>query len=188
MTHAQFVGRLEDPRLLTGSGTYASDWNYPGQAYAAFLRADRAHAEIVSINTAAALKLPGVLGVFTHEDVKKAGFGLMPVAMPPKHRDGRPTWKAQRPVLAQGRVRHVGECVACVVAESTQIAMDALELIAVEYNDLPMVVDPVAALAPQAPVIHPEVADNLFLDWEVGDAAKTDGDIRKSVSDIAAFM
>ncbi len=174
MTHAQFVGRLEDPRLLSGKGTYASDWNYPGQAYAVFLRADRPHAQIVSIDSSAALKLPGVLGVFTHEDVTKAGFTQIPVVMPPKHRDGRPTWKAQRPILAQGRVRHVGECVACVVAESTQIAMDALELIAVEYHDLPMVVDPVEALEPQAPVVYPEVAGNLFLDWEVGDAAKTD--------------
>ena len=174
MTQAQHVGRLEDPRLLTGKGTYASDWNFPGQAYSAFLRADRAHAEIVSIDVSAARKLPGVLGVFTHEDVKKAGFGSMPVAMPPKHRDGRPTWKAQRPILAHDRVRHVGECVAIVVAESTQTAMDAVELIAVEYNDLPAVADPAAALEPQAPVVHPEIGSNLFLDWEVGDAAKTD--------------
>ena len=174
MTHAQFVGRLEDPRLLSGTGTYASDWNYPGQGYAAFLRADRAHAEIVSIDTTAALKLPGVLGVFTHEDVKKAGFGYMPVSMPDKHRDGRSTWKAQRPILAHGRVRHVGDCVAIVVAESMQIAMDAAELIEVEYSDLPAVAHPVDALEPQAPIVHPEIPGNLFLDWETGDAAKTE--------------
>jgi len=174
MTQAQFLGRLEDARLITGTGKFASDWNFPGQAHAAFLRSDRAHAEIVSIDTAAARALPGVLGVFTHEDVKKAGFGPFPVSMPDKHRDGRPTWKARRPILAQGRVRHVGECVACIVAETHQIAMDALELIEVEYSDLPAVADPVAALEPQAPLVFPEIPGNLFLDWEVGDAAKTD--------------
>jgi carbon-monoxide dehydrogenase large subunit len=174
MTHAQFVGRLEDARLLTGAGRYASDWNYPGQLHAAFLRSDQAHADIVSFNAEAARKLPGVVAVLTHEDVKKAGFGAIPVNMPPKHRDGRPTWKAQRPVLAEGRVRHVGECVACVVADSHQIALDALELIEIEYRDLPAVAQPAAALEPGAPQIHPEVAGNLFLDWEIGNAAKTE--------------
>ena len=180
MTHAQFVGRLEDARLVSGTGKYASDWNASGQAHAVFLRSDRAHAEIVSLDASAAQKLPGVLGVFTQEDVKKAGFGKFPVAMPPKHRDGRDTWKIQRPILAQGRVLHVGECVAIVVAESTQIAMDALELIQIEYKDLPAVADPVAALEPQAPLIHPEVPGNVFLDWEVGDAASTDAAFAKA--------
>ena len=173
MTQAQFVGRLEDPRLVTGAGRYSADWNYPGQVYAVFLRADRAHAEIRSLNVESARNHPGVVAVLTHEDVTKAGFGPMAVNIPPKHRDGRPVWKPHSPVLAHGRVRYVGELVACVVAKTHEIAMDALELIEVEYEDLPAVVDPAAALEPGAPIIHPEIAGNLALDWEVGDEART---------------
>ena len=172
MTQAQFVGRLEDPRLVTGRGRYAGDWNYPEQLHAVFLRSDRAHAEIVSINVEYARKHPGVVAVLTHEDVQKAGFGPMPANMP-NHRDGRKAWKPHSPVLAHGRVRYVGELIACVVAQTQHIAMEAVDLIAVDYKDLTVVVDPAAALEPGAPIIHPEISDNLALDWEVGDEART---------------
>lgn len=124
------------------------------------------------MNVAAARNHPGVVAVLTHEDVKQAGFGPMPVSMP-DHRDGRPTWKPHIPVLAHERVRYVGELVACVIAETPQAATDAVELIEVDYEDLPPVVDPVAALEPGAPVLHDEIPGNLALDWEIGDAART---------------
>ncbi len=173
MTQAQFVGRLEDARLLSGTGRYASDWNYPGQLHAVFLRADRAHAQIRSMNVEHARNHPGVAAVLTYEDVKQAGFGPMPANMQPHHRDGRPAWKPHSPLLAHGRVRYVGELVACVIADTPQIAMDALELIEIEYDDLPALADPAAALAPGAPIIHSEIAGNLALDWEIGDEART---------------
>src|SRR5262245_22604690 len=121
-------GRLEDRRLLTGQGKFTSDWNFPNQAYAAFLRSDRAHAEIVAIDCSAALKAPGVLAVLTGEDIARAGYRSIPTNLGVKDRFGEPLKKPPRPVLAQGKVRHVGECVACVVAESAYAAQDAAEL------------------------------------------------------------
>ena len=115
-------GRLEDRRLLTGQGRFTSDWNFPNQAYAAFLRSDRAHAEIVSIDAAPALKSRGVLAILTGKDVTEAGYKSIPTNLGVKDRFGEPLKKPPRPVLAQGKVRHVGECVACVVAESAQLA------------------------------------------------------------------
>ena len=144
MTHAQFAGRLEDARLLTGTGCYTADWNFPGQAHAVFLRSDRAHAQIRSIDAQAARAMPGVIAILTAADVQKAGYKTIPVNMPAKHRDGREAWKPARPILAVDKVRYVGECVACVVAESAQQALDAAEAIVVDYQDLPAVTDAIA--------------------------------------------
>src|SRR5882672_10363622 len=143
-------GRLEDRRLLTGQGRFTSDWNFPNQAHAAFLRSDRAHAEIVSIEVSAALEAPGVLAVLTGKDIAEAGYRSIPTNLGVKDRLGEPLKKPPRPVLAQGKVRHVGECVACIVAESPQAAQDAAELIAVEYRELPPVTVAEKALAPGA--------------------------------------
>ncbi len=166
-------GRLEDLRLLTGRGRYTSDWNLPDQAYAAFLRSDRAHAEIVSVRLDAARALPGVLAVLTGEDVAAAGFKSLPTQLGVNDRFGQPLKKPPRPALAQGRVRHVGECVACVVAESALIAQDAVERIDIEYRDLPSVVDARDALAPGAPQLHDELPGNLVFDYGTGDEAAT---------------
>src|SRR5216684_3987570 len=117
-------GRLEDRRLLTGQGRFISDWNFPNQAYAAFLRSDRAHAEIVSVDAGSALEAPGVLAVLTGRDVAEAGYKSIPTNLGVKDRFGEPLKKPPRPVLAQGKVRHVGECVACVVAEARELAQD----------------------------------------------------------------
>src|SRR2546423_2595951 len=132
-------GRLEDRRLLTGQGRFISDGNFPNQAYGSSLRSARAHAEIASVDGASALQAPGVLAVLTGRDVAEAGYKSIPTNLGVKDRFGEPLKKPPRPVLAQGKVRHVGECVACVVAESPQLAQDAGELIAVEYRELPAV-------------------------------------------------
>src|SRR6267142_5000758 len=171
-------GRLEDRRLLTGQGRFISDWNFPNQAYAAFLRSDRAHAEIVSVDAAAAAKAPGVLAVLTGRDVAEAGYKSIPANLGVKDRFGEPLKKPQRPVLAQGKVRHVGECVACVVAESPHAAQDAAELIAVEYRELPAVTDARKALAPGAAQLHDELPGNLSFDWVAGDETATDAAFR----------
>jgi aerobic carbon-monoxide dehydrogenase large subunit len=173
-------GRLEDRRLLTGQGRFTSDWNFPNQAYAAFLRSDRAHAEIISVDAAAALKSPGVLAVLTGRDVEEAGFTSIPTNLAVKDRFGEPLRKPPRPVLARGKVRHVGECIACVVAETPHQAQDAVESIAVEYRELPAVTVGEKALEAGAPQLHAELAGNLSFDWVAGDEAATEAAFRSA--------
>ena len=123
----QSVRRLEDPRLLTGGGRYTDDTRLEGAAARAYvLRSPHAHADIKRVDTAAARKAPGVLLVLTGDDVKKEGFGDVPCIVPLENRDGSPRGDTPRPMLAQGRVRHVGDPVAMVVAETLEQAKDAL--------------------------------------------------------------
>jgi carbon-monoxide dehydrogenase large subunit len=164
-------GRLEDHRMLTGRGRYVSDWSLPGQAYAHFLRSDRAHARIVSVDKQAALGHPGVLAVFTGEDL--AELKSLPAALGVKGRGGAELINPGRPALAQGRVRFAGDAVALIVAESASAAQDAAELVAVDYEDLPAAVTAAQAVAPGAPLVHDSVPHNTVLDFESGDEAKT---------------
>jgi carbon-monoxide dehydrogenase large subunit len=161
-------GRLEDDRMLTGRGRYVSDWNLPGQAYGHFLRSDRAHAEIVSIDTGGARRHPGVVAVFTGADLAGA-LKSLPAALPVKGRGGKELINPGRPALAQGRVRFAGDAVALIVAESATAAQDAAELVAVEYRELPAVVSTAEALAEGAPLVHDAVPGNMVLDYESGD-------------------
>jgi len=165
-------GRLEDDRMLTGRGRYVSDWSLPGEAHAHFLRSDRAHAEIVSIDKEAALRSPGVLAVFTGEDLK--ALKSLPAALPVKGRGGAELINPGRPALAQGRVRFAGDAVALVVAERALAAQDAAELISVEYRELPAVIAAEEAVAPDAPLVHQAVPGNVVLDFESGNEALTE--------------
>jgi aerobic carbon-monoxide dehydrogenase large subunit len=165
-------GRLEDDRMLTGRGRYVSDWNLPGQAHGHFLRSDRAHAEIVSIDSTAALAAPGVISVITGADIAGA-LKSLPAALPAKGRGGSELINPGRPALAQGRVRFAGDAVALIVAESAIAAQDAAELVAVEYRELPAVVSATDALEPGAPRVHDAVPGNVVLDYESGDEAST---------------
>jgi len=142
---------VEDARLTTGAGQYAADWNLPGQLYACFLRSDRAHAEIVSVNTAKAAKYPGVKRILTGADAVAAGYvkPLHTLTFPGK--GGMQTRAPERPVLAHGKVRFVGEAVAMVVAHTAAAAQDAAELIEVEYRDLPPAIHPEEALSDRLP-------------------------------------
>jgi len=160
-------GRLEDDRMLTGRGRYVSDWNLPGQAYGHFVRSDRAHAEIRSIGKEAALAHPGVLGVFTGEDIR-GELKSLPCALPVKGRGGMELINPGRPALAQGRVRFAGDAVALVVAESAVAAQDAAELLEIEYSDLPAVVRARDAVMRGAPLVHDSVPANIVLDYESG--------------------
>ncbi len=168
-----FIGRLEDRRLITGTGRYTADNNLPGQLHAVFLRADRAHARIDRIDVQEALKRPGVRAVLTGADVKSAGLKSLPTQLAVKGRDGAELIKPYRPALAQDKVRFVGECVACVVAESQAAAQDAIEAIRVDYHDLPAVTDAVAGLRTDAPQLHDNVPGNRVFDFGNGDEAKT---------------
>jgi carbon-monoxide dehydrogenase large subunit len=162
-------GRLEDDRMLTGRGRYVSDWNLPRQAHAYFVRSDRAHAEILSVDKEAALAGPGVVAVFTGEDLK--ALKSLPSALPAKGRGGSELINPGRPALAQGRVRFVGDAVALVVAESAAAAQDAAELVTVDYRDLPAMIEAAEAVAPGAPLVHQTVPGNVVLDFESGNEA-----------------
>lgn len=164
------ASRREDARLVTGQGRYTSDWNLPGQLHAAFLRADRAHAEIVRLDAARALAHPGVKAVLTGDDARAAGFKSLPNIVGYPGKDGQSLRKPYHPVLALGRVRFVGEAVAMVVADTAATAEDARDLIEVEYRDLPAVAGFDAAVAPGAPQLHTDVPGNLAFEYESGDA------------------
>ena len=170
----QPMRRLEDQRFLTGQGRYSDDIALPGQAFAAVLRSPLAHAELSAVDTAAAREAPGVLAVYTAEDLSADGIGDIPCVAPMPGKAGSGTIQPPHPVLARERVRHVGDPIAFVVAETAAQARDAAELIEVDYDELPVVADTKAAVAPDAPRIWDEAPGNVCLDWEIGDRAATE--------------
>ena len=159
----QSVKRVEDVRLLTGKGKFTDDLQREGMLYGVTLRSPYGHAEIKSIDTAAALALPGVVAVYTHDDV--AGYGPIPCLVPLSAPLVTP-----RILLANDRVRFVGDAVAFVVGETREAARAGAEAIEVDYAELPVVASLDAALADGAPKIWPEAASNSLFDWSVGDA------------------
>jgi len=175
--------------MLQGAGRYVSDWNVDGQAYGHFLRSDRPHAKIVSIDSAAATAMPGVIAVLTGEDVHAAGQKPMPAAAPMKGRGDSDQILPPRYALSAGKVRYVGEPVALVVAESAALAQDAAEAVFVEYEELPAVTTALEALAPGAPQLHDAVPGNLVLDFVGGDPSATDAAFAKAakVVTLAAY-
>ena len=166
----QAVRRKEDVRLITGTGRYVDDERNPRQAYAAFLRSPHAHARIKSIDLGEAKRAPGVLAIYTSADVKAAKLGTIKCVAPLKNRDGSNYFNPGRPLLAEGKVRHVGDSVALVVADTPNAAKDAVELIEVDYETLPAVIDPADAVKPGAPTLWDEAPGNVALDWALGDA------------------
>jgi aerobic carbon-monoxide dehydrogenase large subunit len=167
----QPVRRVEDRRFITGRGSYLDDLSLPRQAHAYMLRSPHAHALIRGIDIAAATAAPGVLAVFTGEDLARDGIGTIPCLSALTNRDGSPCVMPPRPAIARDRVHHVGDTVALVVAESLAAARDAAELVAVDYEPLPAAVDTVHALDPAQPLVWDEAPGNLCFDWEVGDGA-----------------
>ena len=171
---SQPMRRREDARFLTGRGTFADDVAVAGQAYAAFVRADHSHAEIRAIDTAAAAAMPGVLGVFTGEDLRAAGVGFVPCMPPPPGVELAVPVDTPRPGLAQDRVRHVGEAIALVVADTEARAIDAADRVIVDLAELPAVVSIADALAPGAPLIWDAAPGNVGLEWRMGERAEID--------------
>jgi carbon-monoxide dehydrogenase large subunit len=135
----QSVPRTEDPRLLKGRGSYVDDFTLPLQAFAVMVRSPHAHADIKSIDTSAAMALPGVLAVLTGADYEADGLGSIVGPSPFKRRDGSPMFRPPRPAVTRDRVRHVGQVVAVVVADSVNIAKDVGELVSIDYETLPIV-------------------------------------------------
>ena len=170
----QGVSRFEDPRLIRGGGKYIDDVVYPGMAYGVVLRSPHGHAKIISIDASAASAAPGVLAVITAADWKTAGLGELPSHGGLKRRDGSPMFNPSYPVLADDRVRWVGDPVAFVVAETQAQAADAAELIAVDYEPLPAVVSTAKAIEPDAAKVWDGCADNISFVELIGDKAATD--------------
>ncbi|MGA8932755.1 MAG: xanthine dehydrogenase family protein molybdopterin-binding subunit [Pseudolabrys sp.] len=176
----QGVPRFEDPRLVQGRGRYIDDVVYPGMAHGVVLRSPHGHAKIKSIDTKSAQAAPGVLAVLTAVDWKNSGFGDLPGHGGLKLRDGSPMYKPRYPVLAEDRVRWVGDCVAFVVAETIAQAMDAAELIEVDYEPLPAVVSTADASKPGAPLVWDGCKDNICFVELIGDKAAVDAAFGKA--------
>ena len=155
--------RREDVRFLTGAGNYTDDINLNGQAYVHFLRSDVAHGTINGIDSAAAEAMPGVIRIFTGDDF--ADVGGVPCGWQVTDKHGEPMQEPAHPVLARGKVRHVGDPIAAVVAESQEQARDAAEAIGADISELPAVMDMKAALADGATRVHDDLGSNLCFDW-----------------------
>jgi len=153
------VKRVEDPRILNGEARYFDDLAVDRLAHVAFVRSTMAHARVTGIDTSEAEAMPGVLAVHTHDNLELAplqGFVMLPPAF-------------NRPPLADGVVRFVGDIVAVIVAETRAQAVDAAEMVVVDYDPLPVLVDPEAALADGAPILFPEHGSNLAIEFNFGE-------------------
>lgn len=162
------VKRVEDKRFVTGQGNYTDDIVLPGMTYGYILRSPYAHAEIVSVDTAAAAAMPGVVAIFTGKDIAATGIVGVPTGWQVNFRNGDRMKEPPHPLLVADKVRHVGDGVAIVIAESRTQAIDAAEAIEIEYKVLPAVANPAKAAAPGAPLVHDDAPGNLAFDWELG--------------------
>ncbi|MDE0335759.1 MAG: xanthine dehydrogenase family protein molybdopterin-binding subunit, partial [Defluviicoccus sp.] len=170
----QRLRRREDDKFLKGRGRFVDDIEPAGAAHVAFVRSPHAHARINGIDSSAAAALPGVLRVLTAEDWKSAGLGELTCVHPMPFSDGRPMNEVLRPALAAGKVHHVGDTVAAVVADDRYAALDGAEAVAVDYEPLPAVTDIARSLDEDAPVLHERFGSNLIFEIERGDRAATE--------------
>ncbi len=170
----QPVRREEDLRLLKGRGHYVDDAKAANEARGLVLRSPHAHARIDAVHLGRAAAAPGVLCVLTGEDLRRRDLGTLMPGVPRKRRNGAPAFVAPQPLLAQGRVRYVGDPVAFVVAETLNQAKDAAELIDIDYEPLPAVVGADVALAPDAPLVWDANPGNEAFFHEIGDRAAVD--------------
>ena len=178
MSNAQGIGaavkRKEDRRFLVGKGQYTDDVTLPNQSYAVFVRSPYGHAKVNGVDAKAALAAPGVLAVLTGADVAADGLGGIPCGWLVKSKDGSPMVEPPHPALAQGKVRHVGDPVAMVIAATKAAAKAAAALVEVDYEPLPAVGLLANAIAPGAPQVWDEAPGNVCFDWHIGDPATTD--------------
>ncbi|MEQ8604172.1 MAG: xanthine dehydrogenase family protein molybdopterin-binding subunit [Marivibrio sp.] len=172
------VKRKEDKRFLTGQGNYTHDIDRPNQTYAYILRSPMAHATIKSVGVDAAKGAPGVVAVFTGADM--AEIGGIPCGWGVNNKDGSPMNEPKHPVLAEGKVRHVGDPIAVVIAETYEQAKDAAEMIELDLEELPAVIDMEKAISGSGALVHDDAPDNLCYDWELGDEAEVDAEFKNA--------
>src|SRR5436305_7176860 len=176
----QPVPRFEDPRLLRGGGRYVDDMVLPRMVYGHVLRSPHAHARILRIDTSAAKAARGVLLVLTGEDWAQSGWGDLPAAAGMKRPGGLAIYKPRFPALVTDTVRWVGDPVAFVVAETRHQAMDAAELIDVEYEPLPAVTTMLEAVAEGASLLYEDCPNNICFVYLLGDKQATDEAMAKA--------
>ena len=174
------VTRKEDRRFLTGKGRYTDDMSVPGMKYAYFIRSPHAHAKIRSINTSAALGMPGVVGVLDGKQMQDDAIGNLICGWMIHSKDGSPMNMGPWRPLAIDTVRYVGDAVAVVVADSVGEAKDAAEAVEIDYEVLPAVTEAIDALKPGAPQVHDNAPGNQIYDWEIGDGAAADAAIARA--------
>ncbi|MEJ8574580.1 xanthine dehydrogenase family protein molybdopterin-binding subunit [Microbaculum marinum] len=167
------VKRVEDKRFITGNGHYTDDMNRPGHVHAYFLRSPHAHARVKGITSSAATAMTGVHAVLTGDDLAADGIGPLPCGWMIHSKDGSPMKTPGHPCLAQGKVRYVGDPVAVIIADSLALAKQAAEVVEVDYEVLPAVVD-LATAQSSATLLHDEAPRNTAFEWELGDKAATD--------------
>ena len=160
------VKRVEDKRFTMGHGRFTDDIVLPGQTYAAFVRSQYAHAKIISVDTRAAKAMPGVVAIYTGADV--ASVNGVPCGWQVNFKSGDAMKEPKHPLLVADKVRHVGDAIAIVIAESIEEAVDAAQAVTVEYEELPCVVDAFKAVQPDAPLVHDDVPNNICFDWALG--------------------
>ena len=159
------VVRKEDRRFITGKGRYVDDIKLQGMTHAHFVRSPHAHAKVKSIDSAAAMKMPGVVGVLTGKQIVDDKIGNLICGWAITSKDGTPMKMGAWPAMAPETVRFVGQAVAVVIAETKNQAADAAEAVVVNYEELPAAADIRAAIKPGAPQLHPEAPGNVIYDW-----------------------
>lgn len=165
--------RFEDGRLLSGKGRYVEDIELENQSFATFVRSPHAHAEIKSVDTKEAKLMPGVLGIYTVADLKDEGIGNIPCMAPANNKDGSPCVMPPRPALADAKVRHVGDAVAIVIAETREESIDAAEQVWIDYEILPAVVETNQATLENSSEVWSDAKNNTCFDWEAGNKGDT---------------
>ncbi len=176
----QAVKRVEDKRFLTGKGRYTDDIVLPNMTYAKIVRSPYAHAKINSVDISAAKMYPGVVEVFTGKDIADSGIAGVPCGWQVDFKNGDTMKEPPHPLLVADKVRHVGDAVAVVIAETKEIARDAADMVEVDYEELPAVTDAAEAAKTGAPLVHDDVPNNTCYDWGLGDEAATNAAIDKA--------
>src|SRR3954462_13019544 len=180
------VVRKEDRRFITGKGRYVDDVKMVGLTHAHFIRSPHAHARVKGIDSSAAMKMPGVVGVLTGQQIVDHKVGNLICGWAITSKDGSPMKMGAWPAMAPDTVRFVGQAVAVVIAETRNQARDAAEAVVVEYEELAAAADIKAAIAQGAPQMHPEARGNVIYDWTIGDEAATDAAF-KSAAHVTAL-
>src|SRR6516225_10217693 len=174
------VVRKEDKRFITGRGRYVDDIKLVGMTHAQFVRSPHAHARVKSIDSSAAMKMPGVVAVLTGKQLVDDKIGNLICGWAITSKDGTPMKMGAWPAMAPETVRFVGQAVAVVIAESKNLARDAAEAVSIDYEELPSVSDVRSAIKPGAPQLHPEAPGNVVYDWALGDEAAVNAAFAKA--------
>src|SRR5215203_4233613 len=179
------VVRKEDRRFITGKGRYVDDIKIVGLTHAHFIRSPHAHAKVKSIDSSAAMKLPGVVAVLTGRQIVDDKVGNLICGWAITSKDGTGMKMGAWPAMAPQVVRFAGQAIAVVIAETKNQAKDAAEAVAVTYEELPVASDIRAAIKQGAPQLHPEAAGNVIYDWTIGDEAATDAAFKAAANVIS---